>query len=479
MQSKPSEHPPLKEKVWRVGTLTYTASGITGLFVLLLCGDFVWTMRDRSVGPMSQWYLGDLAVPNWLFGLLLTTFPALLGFILGPIVSVRSDRLRTPRGRRVPYLLWTTPIAAVGMIGIGITPVIASWLHSLGDPSSSLGVWLHGLMDSPGQASALLGLLENKMVVSVLCFGVFWAVFEVAAIVSMAVFNGLINDVVPQELLGRFYGLFRVVSLLDGIIFNFWIMGLVPTHFTLILVVIGVVYGVAFYWVCRRVKEGEYPPAPPPRDGGRIEEVKGYFRDCFSNTYYLSVFVALTLGALYLAPVNIFAIPYAKSLGMSMDTFGKCLAITYTVSLCIAYFIGWLADRFHPLRVVMVALGAYAAVALLGWFLAIDARSFAVFLVLHGIISGCHYTGVASLTQRLFPRTKFAQFSSAAGMLLAAGTMAIAPAVGAVIDSTGGNFRLTFVIGSIISLIALGSTWIVYRQYQRLGGASNSYSPPE
>lgn len=464
-------------KEWRVGTLCYTSAGIAGLFTILLLGDFVWTMRDRSVGPMSQWYLGDLGVPNWLFGLLLTTFPALLGFFLGPLVSVRSDRHRSPRGRRIPYLIWTTPIAAFGMIGIGITPLIATWLHSLGEPGSVFGVWLHGQLDGFPFASALLALLENKMVVSVLCFGVFWAVFEVAAIASSAVFNGLINDVVPQDLLGRFYGLFRAVSLIDGIVFNFWVMGMVPTHFTLILVIIGVLYGIAFYWVCLRIKEGEYPPPQKPQTIGRIVEIKGYFRDCFSNPYYLSVFLAITLGATYLAPVNIFAIPYAKSLGMSMDTFGKCMATTYAISLCLAFPIGWLADRFHPLRVGIFALGTYMIVVLMAWFLVKDARSFAVFLVLHGVVSGCYFTGAASLAQRLFPRSKFAQFSSAAGIVISVATMTTAPAIGLLIDTNGKDYSLTFGIGSILAALALASTWFVHLQYQRLGGSSNYIAP--
>lgn len=474
----PDQQPPAEKKEWRVGTLHYTYAGIVSLFAVLLCGDFVWNLRDRSVAPMSQWYLDNLGIPNWLFGLLLTTFPALLGFVLGPVISVRSDRHRGPRGRRIPYLIWTTPIAAAGMVGIGITPMIASWLHSLGSPDSALGVWLHGLLDNPGQTSALLCLLEDKKVISVLCFGVFWAVFEVAAIVSIAVFNGLINDVVPQELLGRFYGLFRAISLLVGIFFNFWIMGMVPSHFTLILVIIGVTYGLAFYWVCLRVKEGEYPPPPPPLEGGRVAEVKGYFRDCFSNPYYLWVFFAITMGVLYLAPVNIFAIPYATSLGMSMDTYGKCLALTYALSLCLSYTIGWLADRFHPLLVGIASLGSYMVIALLGWLLVHDVTTFAIFLVLHGVASGCYYTGTASLTQRLFPRSKFAQFASAAGMIGSIGTMAIAPAVGMVIDIAGRDYRQTFGIGAVLAAIGLVSTWHVYRQYMRLGGAT-SYVAPE
>lgn len=314
---------------WRVGTLVYSTGGLVALFAWLLLGDFAWSMRDRSVGPMSQWYLNSLGVPNLVFGLLISSFPAFIGLILGPIISVRSDRHRGKWGRRIPFLLVTTPLAAFGMIGLGLTPLVAKWVHG----------------HFPGQ---------SEMTVSVICFGVFWAAFEFATIASQAVFGGLVNDVVPQQLLGRFYGLFRAVSLIDGMIFNYWIMGRVPDHFTLILLIIGTFYGVAFLLVCLRIKEGEYPPPPPPDPnrtglvGGFFKEAGVYFRECFTNPYYLAVFVMLMAASLTFLPVNTFGIPFAKSLGVDMDAYGKSLALTFAISLCLSYFLGWLADVFIP-----------------------------------------------------------------------------------------------------------------------------------
>jgi len=221
----PATPPPQTVRVWTAGTLVYSAGGLAALFCWLLLGDFSWSMRDRSVGPMAQWYLRELGVPNLLFAILISSFPALVGLILGPIISVASDRHRGPRGRRIPFLLITTPFAAAGMIGLALTPAIARWVHSI----------------MPGR---------SEMVVAVVCFGVFWAAFEFATIAATAVFGGLVNDVVPRELLGRFYGLFRGVSLVDGIIFNFWLFGKVETHYTVILLVIGLFYGTSFFFVC-------------------------------------------------------------------------------------------------------------------------------------------------------------------------------------------------------------------------------------
>lgn len=478
-QAEPAASIPAPKKTWSVGTLTYATAGLVALFGWLLWGDFAWSMRDRSVMPMAQWYLGDLKVPNVLFGLLLTSFPALVGLVLGPVIAVKSDRYRSRRGRRIPFLLMTTPFAAVGMIGLGLTPVLADWLHGLAAPESALGGWLQHTVGGSAAGAWLLSMLENKMVVAVVCFTVFWTAFELATTIGQSVFGGLINDVVPPELLGRFYGLFRAVSLIDGIIFNYWIMGKVPTHFTLILVAIGVFYGAAFTWVCMKVKEGEYPPPAPaealPR--GRTEEVVSYFKESFSSSYYLFVFVMLMSGTLAFVPVNSFAIPYADSLGMDMTAYGHCLAVTFGISLCLAYFLGWLADRFHPMRVSMASLAGYIVVTCIGTVCVKTPQSFAIVLVAHGVLSGCYFTSAASLGQRLFPRSKFGQYSSAAGLFGSVSMMGIGPAMGAVVDLTGRNYRYTFVIGGLLALVALFAAWQVYVRFLRLGGPRGYVAP--
>jgi len=437
-------------KTWRAGTLSYTSAGLVALFAWLLFGDFAWSMRDRSVGPMASWYLDELGVPKLLFGLLMSSFPALIGMTLVPVISMKSDRHRGRWGRRIPFLLITTPVAAFGMIGLGATPLIAEWVHAR----------------FPAQ---------EKMVVAVVCFGVFWAMFEFATIAGQAVFGGLVNDVVPQSLLGRFYGMFRAISLIDGIIFNFWLTGKIPTHYTLMLVVIGMFYGAAFMWVCFRVKEGEYPPPEPVTT--RSAGVKTYFRDCFSSRYYVSVFVLMTAAALAFAPLNTFTIPYAKSLGVDMEQYGKALATTYFVSLVLAYFLGWLADAFHPLRVTIATLIGYAAVSLYGAFFATTPETFLRAFILHGVLSGCYFTSAASLGQRLFPHEKYAQFASAAGIVMAPTTIVLAPIVGFLIDGVSGSYRLTFVFGCGLSLCALGTALVVHRQFMRLGGPAGYEAP--
>lgn len=97
-------------RIWSAGMLRYTRNGLIVLFVLLLLGDFAWSMRDRSVGPMAAWFLDKQKVPSLVFGLLVNTFPALIGMVLRPVISVKSARHRGRWGRRIPFLLVTMPV---------------------------------------------------------------------------------------------------------------------------------------------------------------------------------------------------------------------------------------------------------------------------------------------------------------------------------------------------------------------------------
>ncbi len=194
--SNASAPPAATRKVWKVGTLTYTAGGIAALFVWLLWGDFAWSMRDRSIPPVITLLFKNYGSPDTLTGILIGSLPALLGLVLNPIVSYRSDRLRSRLGRRIPYLILSTPVIVIGLVGLAFSPPLGTML------------------------SHWFGPVLGASLATLVFLALFWTLFEVGCVVSMAVFNALVNDVVPQELLGRFYGLFRAVSLFAGMLFT-------------------------------------------------------------------------------------------------------------------------------------------------------------------------------------------------------------------------------------------------------------------
>lgn len=450
--------PPVEESEWRIGTLSYTRAGLIRLFWWLLWGDFAWSIRDRSLSTVLQLLLTKFKASDRVAGLLVGSFPAAIGLILGPIISFRSDRYRGRRGRRLPFLLISAPAAAVSIIGLGFSPILGRMLHT------ALGI------HSPGLFPSVLIVL-----------GLWWVAFDFATTVTNSVFGALINDVVPHGVLGRFYGLMRAVSLIVGIAFNYWLLEKAETHYQWMFAAVGSIYGVGVVWMCLNVREGEYPPPPPPEEGSApvrfFLAARDYFRECFTHPYYLWFFAASNLAGISGSPVNLYSVFFAKSMRMDTAMFGRYLAYTYVISLCLTYTLGSLADRFHPLRATMVALALYGFVTLGGGFLAVTKVSCANALLAHGVFAGVYNTVSASLALRLLPQARFAQFASAGGIIGAVLNMILPLAVGYCLDLSHHDYRLTYFASSGLSFLALGCFAVVYRYWRRFGGPHHFEAP--
>ncbi|MDN3919369.1 MFS transporter [Roseateles violae] len=454
----PRESPVLIEaslggRRWKRGTLIYSAGGLFTLFIFLLIGDFAWSVKERAVMPVAQVFLKQQEASNFFVALVVGSLPWALSMLLGPIISVRSDRHRGRWGRRIPFLLLPTPVLVLGLLGMAFTPQAGELLHAL------LGT------TSPGQRWCTLGW-----------FAIMWCLFELASVTANAVFTGLIADVVPDSLTGRFYGMFRVISLLAGIAFTYGIVGKAAQYFAAIFIGVAVIYGLGFLLMCWRVREGSYPPPPPATTEGSAE-IKRYMRECFSHRFYVGLFLAMMLGLISFSPVNNFGVFYAQKIGLGLDGYGKALALTFTCSLVLALPVGWLADRWHPLNVGLGSIALYAATMIPAGFLVRDASQFAVAFVAHGVLSGLYVTGVAAIGQYLFPRDRFAQFQSAANLLSALGYTLVPPLMGGWLDLTGQSYEHTFIAsGALAAASALIYCWLL-RPFRALGGR-RAYSPP-
>ena len=437
--------PPGPVRRWTAGTLVYTAGGLAAVYAWLLVGDFVWQLKERGLNPVAQFVLKELRASDFTIGLLVYSLPALLGMVLGPVVCTWSDRHRGRWGRRIPYLLIPTPLAAGALVGLAFTRECGQFLHAFLGPRS------------PGPDGARL-----------MVFAFFWSMSELASLTAQYLFYGLINDVVPRQFIGRFFGLFRAAGLLAGMVFNFWVIGYAEHHERTVFLGLAAAYAIGFTAMCLRVREGEYPPAEPlTTDRGRdgwVASVVAYFRESFSNPFYVWVYAGTTLAALAFVPVNSFTVLYARSLGMSMQTYGRYLTLTYVISFALSYGLGWLADRYHPLRVGIVSAALYATVMIWGGLFATTPATFAVAFVAHGVVSGCFFTVQVPIFQRLLPAAKFGQLFSAANLLLGLGSVVLPATIGQFLDVTGNVYRHTFLTGGVIGLMGFVALIEVHRR---------------
>jgi MFS family permease len=435
------------EKTWAVGTLIYTRPGLAWLFSWLIWGDLAWAMRDRITPPIMQILFKAHGASDTLEGILFGSIPACTYLIAGPIVGYISDRHRGPRGRRIPFLLGSTPIIFLSILALAACAA-----------TSKPGSLFYGL--------AVMTL--------------FWTLFEVACYTANALYGALVNDVVPHPLIGRFYGIFRIASLVVGAVFyNYF--GLLKGHHAEVLIGLGLIYGVGFTIMCLNVREGSYPPphlAESRAPARRLQEgLQTFFQEGFGHSYYCWFYAAVILAGLSIVPVNLFSIFYAESVHLDQGAYGHCITWSYLISIVLAYPLGLLADRLHPLRLVIITLTAYFAIALWGAFYARTAWTFEAAFMLHTVLSGCYYTAAASLPQRLLPRGNYAQLFSALSALNSFMSIFFAPLVGRMLDHFHHNYRLTFWVASVVTAAAVLANLVLYRKFVARGGPKN-YRPP-
>ncbi len=446
-----------EKRTWRNGTLVYTAGGLVMLFLWLMWGDFAYSMKDRGAGVVAALMIKKFDVSDFVFGIIMISFPNFTNIFLCPIIAYRSDRHRGKYGRRIPYLFMSTPFIVAGLIGLGFTPALARSLQNLIGAEH---------------------ISYNLTALILFCF--FWAILDFGTTLSSAIFNALATDVVPTEFLGRFFAMFRAVSLACAFLFNFFIMGYAETHALIIFIGLAVLYGAGLFSICLKVKEGEYPPqevesaGPPTVD----KAIKTYFRECFSLPYYRWVIAASVVAGFSVCPFNFYAVFYAKSVQMDMAFYGKINSMICLGSFILSFFLGWFSDRFHPIRTGMAAMALQTLILFAGGWIATSESVFAWVILIQGISIMSYNTLMASYAPRLFPRKYFAQFNSAMMLINALLSVVGAPLVGKFLDLTGNYYPYLFTIGGVFGLGGLYCFYRTYQGFKRYGGDA-AYEAPD
>ncbi|MDY0964660.1 MFS transporter [Massilia sp. CFBP9026] len=425
---------------WQAGTLRYGAWGLCVLIGWLLVGALGIAVRERWAGPIGLLVLRNHDASDTAVAMLLSTVPALISLLVVPAIGLRSDRSRSRWGRRRPFLLVSAPLAAAAMLCVALAPAFAAGAHAL------LGA------SSPGLRPLELGL-----------FCLFWTVFDAAAMTTMALFAGLVADVIPFGLAGRFYAAVRVVGLGVAIGFNMTLFALSEAWLAEILVAIALIFGLTIPLMCLMVREGDYPPpAPVAHDdaaaaavGGRLALARTQLRLCCAQRRYLWIFGAFMLAAVTFVPFNTFSLHYALDLGLSKAELGELTALAYAVSIASAFVIGWLVDRRGAVRVAAAMMALYFAIALGGWLLVDGADSFRPFYVAHVICSGAYFTAAAAMPLALFPRDEFVRYNASKDILVAFANILVASCIGPLLDHSGHDYRLTLGSAVLFSLLAL------------------------
>ena len=457
----------------KVGTLQYTGFGLIMVFIWLLWGDFCYALLEENLPNVLPLKLKELGAGDTTNAVLNKSMGYTVAFLLAPVISFRSDRTRTRLGRRIPYLLWSAPFMGLFLVLIGCYESLTN------------------VVTGGASGMSILGYTLSRTQVSVAVLGVLIVGSDLAGIFANTVYYYLFNDVVPPQYISRFFSLFRIVASFAGMAYNTWILPHSMTHFRLIFILAGVGYTLGFVLMCLFVREGAYPPPPPNVDGRRgvISSVKTFAVECFTHRLYWWFFIANTLFFTSKLASMFLIIRNTRSLGLTLDEIGRMMTWVIGIALLLQYPAGWLADRFHPMRVYVMAriwemLGTAAACVWIFTDFGHRGNLAYLYFVMLGFMPLRLVADAAELPMymRLLPRDRFGQFCSANGMVRAFvmifGSVAAGMFIGAM-EPWWGERRYTWVAGWQLMFQAAAAFFLVllYGQWKAHGGLT-SYVPP-
>jgi hypothetical protein len=329
--------------------------------------------------------------------------------------------------------------------------------------------------------------------------------FQFFNLFTQSVFYYLFNDVVPRAFLARFVALFRIAGGAAGIFYNAVIYQYAQTHMGLVFLGAALLYLVGYTMMCWKVKEGEYPPPPPLVDGehGFVASIKTYAVECYSHRFYWFIFLANSCQALTWISGAFGLLLSTQYMGFSLHFLGEVGAVTGLIGLFLNYPGGMLADRFHPLRIVISCLAIQLVLAPFGQIFVffwrehmtlLQAQHMQILLSLIGLPIGI-VSGASEMPMlmKLLPQERYGQFCSANALVRGLAMAIGGVACGAFLDymksvSTNphsfffntnpdacyrwvGIWNLTAVCGYFFFLL------LVHWEWKKLGGLAN-FKPP-
>ena len=301
-----------------------------------------------------------------------------------------------------------------------------------------------------------------------------------------------------MHLLARFMSWFRFISQASAALYSFLIFPLSGTHSTEIFIGAALLYLCGFGLMCLNVREGEYPP-PPPYVGGKtgpIAAITTYAAETHAFPHYWYLWICTFIGGISgggsVVGASTFGLFFSLAIGLNLKQIGIINgSLTATVSI-LTLAAGWLADRYHPIRVVVAGagislfVGAPATMIWLFWHPAPNVVFIVVMVLTMGIAAPSMALGSMwdpPMLMRLFPRDNYGQFCSTNGVWRMVGGMCGGAMTGVFLDImtryVGRERALyylpvwSFVFGIPSYLLLLK----LYYSWKRHGGDDNYVAP--
>lgn len=469
-----SETASSEKTMFRVGTLEYTRRGLFAVFLWLLWGDFCFTLMETVEPSVLPLVLKDLGASNLIISTFIITIAYALNVTVCPVVSFMSDRYRSRWGRRIPFMLFSTPFVALFLVLTGFCREIGKFLFTH---------FFHHAVSS-----------ETALTIGIIA--VFVAGYQFFNMFVASVYYYLFNDVVPVEYLGRFMSVFRAVGTGAGALFNFFVLQFARTHSKEIFAGFGILYFVGFMIMCLRVKEGGYPPPPEMKKGenSTLAGIKTFFKESFCHRFYWYFNLSYSFWCVGLV-IGIFSVFRSLNIGLTLKELGMITGVSGIVSTVLLIPAGHYIDKNHPIRVGLSAMiwllvsGATNIIFLWSFphrtVLILTIITTAVSVPIGVLLTACELP----LFMRLLPQSRYGQFCSATMLVKSAMVIAAGVAAGYFMDGLKwfcqvhlhiqGDYyyRLSFIWTAVFLAVAVYYRVKLYKLWLKLGG-DDGYLPP-
>ena len=376
-----------------------------------------------------------LAAKTFGFGLsatltgIIMTFDNVAAFLIQPLMGPISDRTYTRFGRRMPYIIFFTPIAVLAFALVPLAPQMIP-------------------AELSGHVEQLSGLFT------------FFIISLLVMLLAMALFRtpllALMPDLVPSPLRSQANGVINLMGgvggvlafLLGGMLYNlyrplpFWFGGAI----TLLAVAV-------LFW---KIKEPKELTGPPEREPGL-----GVLRDLKSIPRQSVPSLAMLIGAIFFYMVGFnsvetfFSSYSVTTLGVSESTAGMIFSAAYISFIVAAIPSGLLAARIGRKRTMMIGLVLFAVLLVIAYFTPIVPVIVAI-MALGGIAWA--FININSLPMVVDISDSDRLMGTFTGLYFIAATLAavIGPIFnGWVIDQTGKNFSIIFIVCPVFFVLSL------------------------
>jgi len=456
--------------VYRVGTLSYTKAGLLVVGAWLLWGDFCLMLMETVVPSIIPLKLKSLGASDAMIGFVVSTIPGIMGMTICPYISFKSDRHRGPWGRRIPFIVWTMPFLCASIVLLGLSEDISAWVQT--------------------HVSAVHSYAPTTITIGLIT--IFFAGFQFFNMFVGSVFWYIFNDVFPAQYLGRLIGALRVVGMAAVTVYNFFIFRYAESHAKQIFLSVAVLYLVGFGLMCLKVKEGKYPPidGETDRESRGLRGIRTFLKESFTHPFYWMLFLATAFGGI-VAAISAFQVFFFKNMGLSLDQIGKYNAYTGIAAFSAMYFSAIYIDRWHPLRVTAYLSVFSVVTVLMNWvwaFVDFPPDLFFWLFLGTGLLATFQVALAGAAGQprdmRVFPRSRYGQFSSAQSLLRSFGVLFAGVVAGLFIDavkwaSDGSDYayRFIFIWQALFTMVIAIVSVKAYQKWYQLGGDTHYRSP--